>query len=106
MPQYLLEVVVGICAGAIVAALISVVFKRPANFVKDAMLGAIGFIGGVAITPHLPWRINTVTRHVGDAIVTTTSHRFQHPYRIALLLAFLLPIVYELIRMRFGRSAR
>jgi hypothetical protein len=106
---YLLQGVVGICIGAVIAFLVIVVTKRKTFIVLDAILGAIGFVGGALATAKLPYKLNTVTRRVGDAVISTTTHHYQHPYRAALILAVLLPVLYELYRLKirplFHRSA-
>lgn len=97
---YLLQGVVGVCIGAVIAFLVIVVTKRKTFIVLDAILGAVGFVGGAVGTAKFPYKLNTVTRHVGDAVVSTTTHHYQHPYKAALILAVLLPVLYELYRLK------
>ncbi len=97
---YLLEAVVGVAIGAVIGLLTILVTKRPAPVLIDALLGAVGFIAGVVLTAKIPYQMNTVTRKVGDAIVSTTMRRYQHPYRAALLLAVLLPVLWEVARLK------
>jgi hypothetical protein len=97
---YLLELVVGFSIGAVIALLVILATKRPTLILLDAILGATGFLGGAVASARIPYHLNTVTRRVGDAIVTTTSRRYQHPYQAALLLAVLLPILYEVYRLK------
>lgn len=107
---YLLEAVVGISIGAVIGLLVITVTKRPALVLIDAILGAIGFVGGAIFSARIPWQMNTVTRRVGDAVVSTTVRHYQHPYRAALLAAVLLPVLYEVYRLKihpfFRRSSK
>jgi hypothetical protein len=95
---YLLEALVGICVGALTGMLLTLVWRRQAIILLDALLGATGFIGGVYAMEHIPWTPTTVSQRVGDAIVTTTRFHYQHPYRIGLVLAVVLPLIFEMIR--------
>jgi hypothetical protein len=67
---------------------------------EDALLGAAGFVGGAVYSAKVPWQLNTVTRKVGDTIVSTTSRHYQYPYRAALLMAVLLPVLWEVVRLK------
>jgi hypothetical protein len=96
---YLLQAVVGGAIGAFIAVLASFFKKRPMKFFPDILLGAGGYLGGVALTPYLPWHLNTITYRIGGAVVRATSRHYQYPYRIAFALAALLPVLYELIRL-------
>ena len=97
---YMLEAVVGISIGAVIALLVIRVTKRPTLILLDAILGAIGFVGGAVASARLPYKLNTVTKRVGDTVISTTMRHYQHPYRAALLLAVLLPVLYELYRLK------
>jgi len=76
------------------------VFTKQSQFDRsvliDALLGAIGFAGTRIVFALAPIHGETITRHVGNAIVTTTMKRYQYPNRIAFPLAVLLPLLYEL----------
>lgn len=97
---YLQQGVVGVCIGAVIGLLVMMVTKRSTLVLLDAILGAVGFVGGAVATARLPYQMNTVTRRVGDAVVSTTVRHYQHPYRVALFLAVLLPILWELYRLK------
>jgi len=97
---YFLEAVVGLSIGGIIGLAVILVTKKTALVLIDALLGAIGFIGGAVATARVPYRMNTVSKRVGDAIISTTVRHYQHPYRIALLAAVLLPVIYELCRLK------
>ena len=90
----------GISIGAVIGLLVILVTKRPTLILVDALLGAVGFVVGVVLTARVPFQMNTVTRKVGDAILSTTTRHYQHPYRAAVLLAVLLPVLYEVYRLK------
>ena len=72
---------------------------------KDALLGSVGFLVGLIGTILMPWHENTVTEKLeGGGTVTTTMSMYQHPVRIAIVIAVLLPILHELYRFRRVRS--
>jgi len=93
----LMEAVVGAAIGALVALVVSLVAKRRINIFQDLLLGAGGYIGGVAATPYIPWHRNTITYRVGNTIISSTTRHFQHPYRVAFVTALLLPVVFETV---------
>ncbi len=97
---YFMEAVVGISIGAVIGLLVILVTRRPTKVLIDAVLGAMGFVGGAVASAKLPYKMNTVTRKVGDTILSTTVRHYQHPYRAALLAAVLLPVLYELYRLK------
>ena len=90
----------GIAIGAVIGLLVILITKRRGLVLVDALLGGAGFVGGAIATAKVPWQLNTVTRKVGDAIVSSTMRHYQHPYRAALLLAVLLPVIYEVFRLK------
>ena len=96
---FLLEAVVGASIGAFIAVLASLRGKRAMKFFPDILLGAAGYLGGVLLTPRLPWHQNTIQYRIGDTVIRSTSRHFQYPYRIGFALAVLLPVIYELIRL-------
>jgi len=97
---YLLEAVVGAAIGAIIGLLVILATKKTTLILFDAILGVIGFVGGAVATAKFPYKLNTVTHKVGDAIISTTVRHYQHPYRTALIAAVLLPVIYEVGRLK------
>ena len=97
---YLLQAVVGIAIGSIIGLLVILVTKKTTFLLVDAILGAAGFVGGAIAAAKIPYKMNTVSQRIGDTIVTTTSRHNQHPYRAALLLAVLLPVLFEAYRLK------
>ena len=95
---YLLEAVVGGAIGAFIAIAASLLGKRALKFSPDLLLGAAGYIAGVALTPHIPWHQNTIQYRVGDAVIRSTTRHIQYPYRVGFLAAVLVPAIYEVIR--------
>ncbi len=52
----------------------------------------------------MPWHENTVTERLsGGGMVTTTMNSYQHPIRIAVVSAVLIPVLYEVYRLRSER---
>jgi hypothetical protein len=70
---------------------------KPALLI-DAILGAIGYVGGAIGIAMLPVMQHTTSTRVGDMIIRTTSRRYQDAYRLAFGVAALLAILYELYR--------
>jgi uncharacterized membrane protein YeaQ/YmgE (transglycosylase-associated protein family) len=102
-------VVVGMVIGLLSGWLTSLLTKcRPQGIWKNGLLGSIGFQAGFIGTMLMPWHENTVTEKLdGGGTVTTTMSRYQHPERIAIIIAVLLPLARELYRVwraRHGRS--
>ena len=95
----LLGLVVGAAAGALVALIVDRMLGRgkPALLI-DAILGAIGYVGGAIGIAMLPVMQHTTSTRVGDMIIRTTSRRYQDAYRLAFGVAALLAILYELYR--------
>jgi hypothetical protein len=103
---FLLEAVVGASIGALIAIIASRFGKRPIKFFPDLLLGAVGYVGGVALTPHIPWHQNTIQYRVGAAVVRATSRHFQYPYRVGFVIAVLAPLLYEVARFFFEKKAQ
>lgn len=94
-----IEAVVGICVGAVIGMFAAIARKRPLTTAwLNALLGAIGFVGGAVGSTLAPWRASSHTENRGGMIITSTVMRYPHPYRIAFALAIVLPIIVELIR--------
>jgi len=95
-----LGMVVGTLTGLFVSLLLP--FKiRPRHMVLDGILGALAFLLAFLGVWLVPWR-NTITYHVGDTIVTSTSNHYQHPELVAFTAAILLPVLNELRRFKTG----
>jgi hypothetical protein len=101
---YLLEAVVGAAIGAFIAVTAGQLTKRPIRVLPDILLGVAGYLGGAVGTAHIPWRLNTISYRVGNAVIRSTSKHYQYPYRVAFVLAVLLPVVFETIRFLRGRK--
>jgi hypothetical protein len=95
--------VVGGAIGAGIGVAMSVLTKQSRldrAALIDTMLGAIGFAGTRIVLALAPIPAETVTRHVGNAIITTTVKRYQYPNRVAFPLAVLLPLLFELFMFK------
>jgi uncharacterized membrane protein YraQ (UPF0718 family) len=101
-----LEAVVGLAMGSLIGILVRIIRKQPyKSVIIDGALGALGFVVGALSSLFLPYKENTVTYHVGNAIVRTTTKRYQHPYQVAFLLAIAAPVMWELFRYFRSRRA-
>jgi len=67
------------------------------NILNDALLGYVaGFFGCI----FMPWPRNTVITQLPGGTVATTMSRYQHPERVAIVIAMLFPLLYELSRRK------
>jgi hypothetical protein len=69
----------------------------------DAILGAIGFAGGVLATAFVPYE-NSSTVRQGNVVLRTTTFHYQHPYFIGFVAAVVLATVHEMLRHRLTKS--
>lgn len=93
------EAVVGLSIGGVIGLFAAIARKRPGTSAwPDALLGALGFVGGAMGVASMRWGHTTTTRNVGGMIVSTTTIHYPHPYRVALAAALILPVLLELFR--------
>jgi hypothetical protein len=79
----------------------------PRGVWTNGLLGSAGYLAGLIGAVYMPWRQNTVTEQLSDGVVvTTTTNTYQHPERIAVLVAILLPLAHELYRFWRARRRR
>jgi hypothetical protein len=92
--------ITGMAIGAVSGWLASMGTKcRPRSVWIDGLLGLVGFLTGLFGTIFTPWHVNTITEKLdGGGTVSTTMNRYQHPERIAVVVAIVLPLIYELYR--------
>jgi uncharacterized membrane protein YeaQ/YmgE (transglycosylase-associated protein family) len=95
---------VGMAIGALTGWLASLVTKSgPKWILNDALLGSIGFLAAFIGCMFIPWPSNTVVEQLeGGGTVATTMSRYQHPERVAIVMAVLLPLLHEVYR--FARA--
>jgi hypothetical protein len=75
------------------------------NLWKNAFLGSLGFVLGFLGAALMPWPRNTITyRLQGGGTVTSTMNSYQHPERVAIIMAIVLPILQELYRLKRVRK--
>lgn len=91
--------VAGMAIGAISGWLVSLATKcGPQGIRRDALLGSFGFpagfIGCIYVLEHLK----------GGGSVVTTMNGYQHPERVAIVMAILLPLLHELYRLKRART--
>ncbi len=75
------------------------------GIIRDAFLGSFGFLAGFLGCISMPWPRNTILEHLeGGGTVATTMNRYQHPYRVATVVAVLLPLLHEMYRLKRTRA--
>jgi uncharacterized membrane protein YeaQ/YmgE (transglycosylase-associated protein family) len=83
---YVVFATLGLIIGVVAGALASITLKLPVQgMIKDAFLGAIGFL--------IVW-----------LIITTT--RYQHPFVAATIVAVILPACHQFVRLKHLNSAQ
>ncbi len=90
----------GMAIGAITGWLISKVTSGDRQkLVADAFLGALGYLAGFIGCIFVPWPENTIVKPLaGGGTVETTMSRYQHPERVAIVVAILFPLLHQLYR--------
>jgi hypothetical protein len=103
---FILWVFAGMVIGALSGWLVSFATKcGQQGIIKDALLGSFGFLVGFIGCISMPWPRNTIVEQLeGGGTVATTLNRYQHPYRVAILVAVLLPLLHEMYRMKRART--
>ena len=93
--------VIGLVSGWLTHAFTKTGSRR---LLADALIGILGYFAGVS-TCFLPWHKNTISyRLSGGTLVTSTANYFQYYERVAVIVAVILPCLFELIR--FFRARR
>jgi uncharacterized membrane protein YeaQ/YmgE (transglycosylase-associated protein family) len=97
----------GMAIGAITGWLVSLLTKGGRQrLLKDALLGSFGYLAGVFVCIFMPWPQNTVvTRLDGGRSVAITMSRYQHPERVAIVIAVLFPLLYEVSRWKKRKAS-
>lgn len=99
--------VAGAAIGAALGFLCSLLFSvSKRGILIDAVLGAIGLVGGIIGCALLPWPQNTVTYLIGGTTVSSTMDQYQHPEAVGLALSVLFPLLYETFRVRHFHTKR
>jgi hypothetical protein len=89
----------GMGIGALTGWLTSLITKcGQKGLLKDAFLGSFGYLAGFIGSISMPWpRNNTIMyRLEGGTEVSSTMNSYQHPERVAIVIAILLPLLREL----------
>ncbi len=96
----------GMAVGALTGWLVSLMTKcGPRGLWKNLFLGSFGFLAGILGTIYMPWPQNTVYEKFDSGVtMATTMNRYQHPERVGILMAVVLPLVYELYRFKRVRA--
>lgn len=99
-------VVAGMAIGALTGWLASLTTKcGPKGIFKDVFLGLFGYFAGFIGCIVMPWPTNTIVENLpGGGSFSSTSNRYQHPERVAIVMAILLPLLHELYRLKRARA--
>ena len=108
LPFLIAYVVVGMVIGGLSGWLTCLLTRIGSRRVfRDALIGAFGILSGLLVCIYLPWYQNTISyRLSGGVQVTSTADTYQHPEPVAVLVAAILPMLYELNRFRRERRIR
>jgi uncharacterized membrane protein YeaQ/YmgE (transglycosylase-associated protein family) len=101
-----LSAIAGMAIGVLSGWLTSLITKRGSKgTLWNIFLGSLGFLAGLIGCMLIPWPTNTVVENLqGGGTVATTMPRYQHPERVAIVLAVLLPLLHELYRFKRART--
>lgn len=90
--------IAGMAIGALSGWLASLITKcGPKGVFRNIFLGTLGSLLGFLGCMFIPWPSNTVVERLeGGGTVDTTMASYQHPERVAIVMAVLLPLVHEL----------
>jgi hypothetical protein len=81
--------------------LTALALKSRCRLTVDAVLGAVGFLLGGLIAIFMPWHTNMISYELpGGTKVTSTMNSYQHPERVAAVIAVILALIYEIWRGR------
>ena len=97
----LLYGVAGALLGSLSGWITAFVLRIRCRLIMDGALGAAGFLLGGVVASVMPWHTNTITYELsGGTKVTSTMNSYQHPNRVAVVVAVALPVLYEFWRKR------
>jgi hypothetical protein len=98
--------VAGAAIGALTGWVASLITKRGLKgMLRDASLGSFGFLLVLVGCIFMPWPRNTIVEKLeGGGSVATTMNTYQHPERVAIVVAILLPVLYEFYRFKRARA--
>ena len=90
-------VIVGLAAGLFIGLFASLASETEIrSLIKDGLLGSFGSLAGLMGTMLTPWPRSTVTYHMNGVIETITTRGYQHPERVAVVVAIVLPLIREI----------
>jgi hypothetical protein len=73
----------------------------PGGLWIDLFLGSFGFLAGLLGSILMPWPRNPVYEKLDSGVtMASTMNRYQHPKRVAIVMAVLLPLRHELYRFK------
>jgi|HubBroStandDraft_2_1064218.scaffolds.fasta_scaffold423861_2 H+/Cl- antiporter ClcA len=97
----LLYALAGALIGILSGWLTALALRSRHRLTVDSVLGAAGFLLGGIFAILMPWHANTISYELsGGTRVTSTTNSYQHPERVAAVVAVILPLIYEIWRRR------
>ena len=95
----------GMALGALSGWLTFLITKLKPAIGRDLLLGGLGFLATLIGVIFVPWPTNTVVEQLkGGGTVATTMNQYQHPERVAVVVAIVIPALYEFYRARRTRT--
>ena len=96
----------GMVIGALSGWLTSLVTKcGPKGVFRNIFLGSLGSLVAFIGCIFVPWPSNTFVEPLeSGGTVATTMARYQHPERVAFVVAVLLPFLHEMYRFKRARA--
>jgi len=98
--------VAGAAIGALTGWVASLITKCGLKgILRDTCFGLFGFMVGFIGCIFVPWPRNAIVEKLeGGGSVASTMNTYQHPERVAIVVAVLLPVLYELCRFKRART--
>ena len=91
----LLYALAGVAVGILSGWLAPLALRSKHRLLVDAVLGAAGFLLGGFVAISMPWHTNTISYELlGGTRVVSTMNSYQHPERVAAVVAAILPLLY------------
>jgi hypothetical protein len=98
----------GAALGVFTGMLAALVLKlRISGITKDCLFGSFGFLLGLVAVAFTPWPENTISYHTdGGTLVSSTMNRYQHPVRVGIVVAIILPLLRTAYRFKRESSVK
>jgi len=93
---------IGWAAGALIGVVACLIAKRGTRgLLSDGFLGSFSYLAGLVVALIMPWPSTSTNEQLPNGVAVTSIMRGnQHPERIAIFFAVLLPLLLELYRFK------